>query len=398
MIVLLLAAVAVCLTVERIRTPLVAYVTQVYVQITGNQGGTNANQNADNTGNDTPKPSGSGTQRGDIATFVGVPTLSGEDLSIHFLELGNQYTGDCTYLKIGDVDILIDAGSRTTSAAAIVPYLRRYCTDGKLEYVIVTHAHQDHIAGFVGSKSNPGVFDSFEVGTIIEFTSHIKDTATYTNYCTERDEAVARGATLYTALQCYNQTGGAQRVYTLAAGVSMEILYNYYYDHEADSENDYSVCTLFSAGDKHFLFTGDLEKKGEAYLVQYNNLPKVELFKGGHHGSYTANTAGLMAVIQPKVVCVCCCCGTPEYTSNADNMFPSQSFFDNVLPYTHNIFVTTMSVWDGQNTKKYSYASCNGNIVVLTNQMVVYCSADDTPVPNSTWFSQHRVDKTLTTG
>ena len=33
--------------------------------------------------------------------------LSGEEgeLSVHFLELGNKYTGDCTYIKYGDVDI-----------------------------------------------------------------------------------------------------------------------------------------------------------------------------------------------------------------------------------------------------------------------------------------------------
>ena len=41
------------------------------------------------------------------------------ELQIHFLELGNKYTGDCTYIKAGDTDILIDAGSRTSS----IPYI-----------------------------------------------------------------------------------------------------------------------------------------------------------------------------------------------------------------------------------------------------------------------------------
>ena len=30
------------------------------------------------------------------------------NLSFHFMELGNKYTGDCTYIKAGDIDILID--------------------------------------------------------------------------------------------------------------------------------------------------------------------------------------------------------------------------------------------------------------------------------------------------
>ena len=84
-----------------------------------------------------------------------------DELSIHFLEVGNKYTGDCTLIKSGDTEILIDAGSRQGSAATIVPYIQQYCTDGVLEYVIATHAHQDHIAGFVGTKAAPGIFESF---------------------------------------------------------------------------------------------------------------------------------------------------------------------------------------------------------------------------------------------
>ena len=41
------------------------------------------------------------------------------DLEIHFLELGNKYTGDCTYINAGGIDILIDAGSKTSSIPTI---------------------------------------------------------------------------------------------------------------------------------------------------------------------------------------------------------------------------------------------------------------------------------------
>ena len=101
--------------------------------------------------------------------------------------------------------------------------------------------------------------------------------------------AVAAGAVHYTALQCWNQTDGAQRVYEVSDGVEMEILYNYYYENESKDENNYSVCLMFNQGDKHFLFTGDLEEDGEEQLVVYNQLPKVELFKAGHHGSKTSS-------------------------------------------------------------------------------------------------------------
>ena len=80
------------------------------------------------------------------------PVLEYGPLEIHFLELGNANTGDSVYIQAGDNDILIDAGSRKNSASAIESYLDPLVEDGKLEYVFATHAHQDHIAGFVGNQ------------------------------------------------------------------------------------------------------------------------------------------------------------------------------------------------------------------------------------------------------
>ena len=85
------------------------------------------------------------------------------EISFHFLTLGNSTPGDCTLVQVGDNDILIDAGSDEDSLDDIKSYLRDKVTDGVLEYVIATHAHQDHIAGFTNSSSKgKGIFESFE--------------------------------------------------------------------------------------------------------------------------------------------------------------------------------------------------------------------------------------------
>ncbi|WP_461255763.1 bifunctional metallophosphatase/5'-nucleotidase [Treponema sp. R80B11-R83G3] len=60
-------------------------------------------------------------------------THNSAELNIHFLKLGNQYTGDSIYIKYGDVEILVDAGSRKSSAPTIRNYIDQYNTDGKLE-------------------------------------------------------------------------------------------------------------------------------------------------------------------------------------------------------------------------------------------------------------------------
>ena len=132
-----------------------------------------------------------------------VEHLSGSvpgEMSIHFLELGNAYTGDCTFIQVGTVDILIDAGSRTESIPTIAKFVKEHMKDDKLDYVIVTHAHQDHYAGFATGANTESLFDMFQIGTIIDFarTNQKEDSTMYSNYLRERQEAIDRGANHYT--------------------------------------------------------------------------------------------------------------------------------------------------------------------------------------------------------
>lgn len=313
------------------------------------------------------------------------------NLSIHFLELGNKYTGDCIYIKAGDTDILVDAGSRTSSATTIKNYLSSYVTDNKLEYVIVTHADQDHISGFVGSNTAPGIFDTYECENIIDFNLTNKDITKTTSligkYITKRTEEVSAGANHYTALDCYNNTNGGKRKYTLSDGIELEILYNYFYDHKSADENNYSVCFMINQGDSHFLFTGDLEKEGEEHLVEYNSLPEVELFKAGHHGSKTSSNDVLLEVIKPKIVCVCCCAGSDEYTKVNDNMFPTQAFVSRICKYTDKVYVTSLAT-----DNELGYTSMNGNIVVTSTKegINVNCSNNNTILKDTVWFKENR--------
>ena len=323
-------------------------------------------------------------------------TYGDKDLSFHFLELGNNYTGDSTYIKAGDTDILIDAGSRKESSAAIASYVDEYCTDGKLEFVIATHAHQDHIAGFVGTKASPGIFARYECETIIDFAQTNATSAIYNSYVSSRDAEVDQGAVHYTALQCCRETDGAQVTYELGEGMTMTILYQKFYEEKTKDENDYSVCVLFNHGENYYLLTGDLEEAGEASLVESNSLPQVQLFKAGHHGSYTASSKTLLSVIRPKIVCVCCCAGAVEYTQNKDRTFPSQDFINRVAPYTAKVYVTTVgSVKYNESTGKYEdtgFTSMNGVITVLSSAgtVTVTCSNNDTPLKDTDWFKANR--------
>ncbi len=320
------------------------------------------------------------------------------DMTIHFLYFDNAISGDCTLIKVGDTEVLIDAGSTRGSRSTIIPYIQKYCTDNVLEYVVATHAHSDHIAGFAGEEAknrtgaekDKGIFETFECKTIIDYAYKNTDSQVSKDYEAYRDAEVANGAVHYTALECYKEENGAKRSYELGEGITLNILYQKYYEEKSSSENNYSVCVLLTQDENNYLFTGDMESAGEKSLVASNELPKCVLFKGAHHGSKTSNTKDLLSVIQPEIVCVCSCCGDT-------NNFVHQEFVDNVAPYTDRVYVTTY-----KNANKEG-VPLNGNIVVALNDGVldVICSNNDILFKDSEWFKNSGLrvpDEWQTTG
>lgn len=344
--------------------------------------------------------------------------------SIHFLELGNKSCGDSILIDCGDTEVLIDAGSQQSSAEVIQEYIDKYCDDGILEYVITTHADTDHISAFVGTAGVEGILYHYSIGTLIKFDRSDKTTEIYSNYLAAVAHAEANGTKVYTAGQCYEQTGGAQRQYYLdeEQTLSINILYNkYYYESAANTEgeeNNYSVVTLLTKelpdGDKHFLFTGDLELEGEEALVEYyksvpadkrtkyNILPEVELYKAGHHGSKTSSNEVLMDVIKPKAVAVCCVAGSTQYTVESLNTFPTQAMIDHVGKYTDKIYVTSLATGlsefkNGKFASRFfgGYTSMNGTIVFYwsADGLKLWCSNNDTILKDTEWFKQYRTWK-----
>lgn len=325
---------------------------------------------------------------------------SNGELSIHFLELGNNNTGDSIYIKSGETDILIDGGSRTNSSETIKNYVNKFVTDSVLEFVIVTHADRDHIAAFAGDGSNVSLFDYYQVKTIIDFPKTDKNSATLNRYYEKRNAEVEQGAKHYSALECWNEVGGAKRSYELSEGVTLNILYNYYYENHHIDENNYSVCFQIEQGENKFLFTGDLEEDGEKRLVQNNDLGPVKLFKAGHHGSATSSNDCLLDIIQPEIVVATCVAGSVEYTDNLLNTFPTQDFINRVSKHTQKVYVTTLGYIEVKGTKEdgstdygdVGYDSMNGNIVVtcIRGDITVKCSNNDTLLKDTAWFSEYR--------
>ncbi len=352
----------------------------------GNNSGTNSG--AVTPSGSTPSgstPSGS-TPSGTIdvgAEFPEGGVIEDGELQIHFFEFGNGDDGDCILIKYGDVDILVDGGSATSCLSTICGYLDMWVTDDVIEYCIVTHADSDHIANFAGTtKANTSLFELYEFRTIIDFPLSNKTTQTYNRYLSKRDAILDEDTVHYTALQCWNNTDGARRSYEIADGVSINILYNYYYENKTSNENDYSVCFTVVQEEKTFLFTGDLEKNGEEYLVEYNELSEVEFFKAGHHGSATSSNDSLLSIIRPKICVATGIAGKEKYN------FPRQEFIDRISKYTDKVYIPSYST-DGSSDA----ASLNGDIIISSTitSTTVYCKVNSSVLKDTEWFKNNRI-------
>lgn len=203
-------------------------------------------------------------------------------LQIHYLDVGQ---GDSTYIKVNDMDILIDAGPKS-DADKLMAQLKAFNIDD-FEIVIATHAHEDHIGGMTK------VFDNYKVESFyMPKTNHT--TKTFENML----KAVNKQGLKVTTLK------GGMNI-DLGAGANFNV-----YSPNADSYeelNDYSPIMKLNYGDSSFMFTGDAEVLAEKEVLQkYPKELKADVLKLGHHGSTTSSSEEFIKAINPKYGVISC--------------------------------------------------------------------------------------------
>lgn len=215
------------------------------------------------------------TYRDIRAMFAG--TVAEDTLELHFIDVGQ---GDSELIIIGENAMLIDAGEKD-EGGKVAKYLIDHGIK-KLDYVIATHPHSDHIGGIPGAVNEMTV-ENFIIPEIPE--EYMPTTKAYENLLIAIDES---GANL--------EYGVAQAKYNLGSAVFTIIAPN----AEYKEMNEYSVVILLEYNGYNFLLMGDAEKKSENDILENHYLPKIDVFKLGHHGSDTSSSQAFIDIIQPK--------------------------------------------------------------------------------------------------
>lgn len=189
--------------------------------------------------------------------------------------------GDSFLLRTQEQTVLIDTGE-AEYADTVVSALKEYGVE-QLDLVIATHMHSDHMGGMAE------VLEAVPAKTFI--MTELPEELTPTSRVYEN---------LLTALEQSPETEVIPAQpgdrYFLGDGVTLTILGPVV---DYDDLNLTSVVCRVDAGDRSFLFTGDMEKKAENDLIAAGADLSADVLKVGHHGASTSSTADFLAEVDP---------------------------------------------------------------------------------------------------
>ena len=213
-------------------------------------------------------------------------------LQVHFIDVGQ---GDATLvITPKGRSILIDAGGTTGTQntfdigeRVVVPYLRHYGVR-QVDWLILTHNHQDHAGGAAAVAEFLGVRQAL---------LHLS--------ATEEPPAILRLRRAMHNRGMREATGVGEirldgiRIQLYQAGDPMGEVSGKSAKKKQESENCRSTVARIEFGRHSFLVTGDLEGEGETRISRSNIRPSTML-KVGHHGGRNSTHARFLAKVSPQ--------------------------------------------------------------------------------------------------
>ena len=202
-----------------------------------------------------------------------------ETLYVNYINVGQ---GDSILIKVGDCDILIDAGT-ANYGSTVSNYLKSQGVDD-IELMINTHPDADHCGGLTK------VLNDFVVEQVWISKDTSKTTAAYKNFVS---------AISSEGLTAKKPNAGTVFTYEY---LTLTVLYS----AVGSDSNNSSIVVMLEYGSFRFLFTGDAGEEVENQLVSSGADLDCDVLKVGHHGSKYSSTAGFLSAVGAEygVICV----------------------------------------------------------------------------------------------
>jgi competence protein ComEC len=203
-----------------------------------------------------------------------------------FLDVGQ---GDATLVTLPDGRaLLVDAGgipatSFDFGARVVAPALRAFGVR-RLEEIVITHGHDDHVGGALSLARRFGP-RAIREGTPVPPNEEMRALAAY---------AATAGAVWRTV-----QAGDLDRV----AGVDIRVWHPPLPDWERQHvRNEDSIVIEFRYGDVSILLPGDIGREAEMLIAPRLDLGPLVVLKAPHHGSAGSSTPAFVQATRPAAV------------------------------------------------------------------------------------------------
>lgn len=191
-------------------------------------------------------------------------------LGVYVFDVGQA---DSIFITNNDYNMLIDAGNND-DGDLIVSKLQSYGIE-KIDYLVGTHPHEDHIGGM------DDIINNFEIGEIF-----MPDIVNSTDFYLDVLEAVDNKSLVV-------ETPDVDDSFYLG-DAKVDVLY---LDNNEKELNDCSIVLKVTFGKNKFLFMGDASFEVEDKIL-FKKI-KADVLKVGHHGSNTSSSEDFLNAVKP---------------------------------------------------------------------------------------------------
>lgn len=200
-------------------------------------------------------------------------TIQNNKIKIHFIDVGQ---GDSIFIELpNNTTMLIDAGE--ASKGQVVANYIKVLGYSKINYLIGTHPHTDHIGGLAY------IINNFSIESIY-MPKAVSSSKTYENLLNTISEK---------SLKIKNATSGVN----VFSNNNLKIDIIAPNSDSYSDLNNFSVVIKITYGNRTFLFMGDAETKSENEIV--TNV-SADVIKIGHHGSDTSSGQSFVNKVKAK--------------------------------------------------------------------------------------------------
>jgi beta-lactamase superfamily II metal-dependent hydrolase len=199
--------------------------------------------------------------------------------------------------------VLIDAGPRS-GARAVSEYLDAHGVS-RIDVMVATHVHLDHIGGMVGSADTLAVLDSRPPDVFLDSPTKSFDKPAYREALAD---LAGHPSTTHVVVYRFD-TSASNPALAFDPQVDVTVLNSSrapdvgLTGYEGTDINNESIVLRFTYGDVHFMMGGDCEDQSTASILAAFPAAQleVEFYKAQHHGLHDANSAAWINALRPRV-------------------------------------------------------------------------------------------------